>query len=107
MHISGPTLPHMLSLSRDYPSLIIRRQAFERSGIARSRIDSLLGLTDEEFRVAGDIVAIGPILDEEGLQQLTAELEAAGLAWFEDFFDLSGQWPDWLRLFVTGAGSSA
>lgn len=97
----------MLAITRDYPSLIIRRPAFERSGIARSHIDALLGLTDEEFRVSGDLVIVGPILDDDALQQLTAELESAGLAWFEDFFDLSGQWPGWLRLFAADAGRSA
>jgi hypothetical protein len=94
----------MLAIARDYPSLIIRRPAFERAGIARSHIDALLGLTDEEFRVSGDLVIIGPIHDDAAIQQLTAELEGAGLAWFEDFFDLSGQWPGWLRLFAADAG---
>jgi len=28
------------------------------------------------------------------------DLERAGLIYFEDFFELSGNWPDWLQLFA-------
>ena len=82
------------------PSLLIRRTAFERAGITRSAIDERLSLTDEEFRVEGDLIVIGPVLDDDALQQLTSDLEGAGLVYFDDFFDLSGNWPAWLRLYV-------
>ena len=26
-----------------------------------------------------------------------------GLTYFDDFFELSGNWPEWLKLFATGA----
>jgi hypothetical protein len=31
-----------------------------------------------------------------------AELEDLGLTYFEDFFELTGNWPAWLRLVVVG-----
>ena len=43
---------------------------------------------------------IGPILDESALQDLIADFETAGLVYFEDYFDLSGNWPEWLAVFV-------
>jgi hypothetical protein len=84
------------------PSLLIRRTAFERAGITRSAIDERLSLTDEEFRVEGDLIVIGPVLDDDALQQLTSDLEGAGLVYFADFFDLSGNWPEWLLLYARG-----
>jgi hypothetical protein len=96
-----------IELPATNPSLIIRRHAFERVGLARAAIDERLGLTDQEFRVEGDLIVIGPILDDEALQCLVSDLEDAGLVYFEDFFDLSGNWPDWLVLFAKDGGRSA
>lgn len=93
-----------LQLSTNSPSLIIRRRAYERTGITRASIDSRLGLTDQEFRVEGNLIVIGPIMDASALQDLIGDLEMAGLTYFEDFFDLSGNWPDWLVLFAKDAG---
>src|ERR1043165_9378653 len=81
-------------------SLIIRRPAFEKAGLARAEIDGFLDLTDEEFRVEGDILAIGPVFDAEALTELIAELENRGLVYFDDFFELSGNWPPWLSVFA-------
>jgi hypothetical protein len=85
------------------PTLLIRRQAYESSGLARASIDERLGLTPDEFRVEGDLVAIGPIYsaDEDLLGAFISELEAVGLAYYDDFFEFSGNWPDWLRLHVS------
>lgn len=88
-----------IELPTNKPSLLIRRPAFERAGITRAAIDERLGLTDQEFRVEGDLIVIGPVLDEDALQQLFADLEQAGLVYFNDFFDLSGNWPEWLVLY--------
>src|SRR5881628_1127137 len=43
------------------PTLFIRRSAYERSGLVRAALDERLGLTPDEFRVEGEVVAIGPI----------------------------------------------
>ena len=83
-------------------TLLIQRPAFERAGIARAEIDLLLELTDEEFRVEGDLVAIGPVFDAGALSELVADLETRGLVYFDDFFELSGNWPAWLSLFAMG-----
>ncbi len=89
-----------INLPGNHASLIIRRSSFERAGLTRSVIDDRLGLTDEEFRVEGTLIVIGPVLDDDGLLELIAEMEEAGLSYYDDFFDLSGNWPDWVRLFV-------
>jgi hypothetical protein len=91
-----------LSLATGAPTLFIRRAAYESSGLTRASLDQRLGLTPDEFRVEGDIVAIGPIYstDGEALGELIAELEGLGLLYFDDFFELSGNWPEWLKLLA-------
>jgi len=89
-----------LKLSTAASSVLIRKQAFESAGLVRANIDQMLGLTDQEFRVEGDLVAIGPVYDASGLMSLIDGLESAGLVQFDDFFELSGNWPEWLTLFA-------
>jgi hypothetical protein len=93
-----------LSVSTGAPTLFIRRSAYEKSGLSRAALDERLGLTPDEFRVEGNLVAIGPIYggDGDALGELIAELETLGLAYFDDFFELTGNWPDWLALLATG-----
>jgi hypothetical protein len=93
-----------LELAAKHPSLLIRREAFERAGITRAALDERLGLTDQEFRVEGDLVVVGPILEEDALQDVISDLENEGLVYFDDFFDLSGNWPEWLVLFARDSG---
>jgi len=62
--------------------------------------DERLGLTADEFQVEGGLICVGPVPAAEDLQQIIGELESAGLTYFEDFFELSGNWPDWLALFA-------
>lgn len=94
-------------LPRNAPTLLIRRDAYERLGFTRSAIDERLGLTADEFRVADGLVVIGPVYDADALERLVIDLEAAGLQHFDDYFDLSGNWPAWLRITVASedAGS--
>jgi hypothetical protein len=82
------------------PTLFIRRAAYEKTGLARAAIDERLGLTDEEFRVQGDVVVIGPIFDADSFAALLDDLERLGLAYFEDYFELSGNWPGWISVLV-------
>jgi hypothetical protein len=84
------------------PTLVIRRSAFESSGLTRTMLDTRLNLTPDEFRVEGSIVAVGPIHEESSLIALIEELEGLGLHYFDDFFELSGNWPTWLKLFAMG-----
>jgi hypothetical protein len=88
-----------LLLLSGHPSLLIRRSAFERAGLSRGAFDHRLNLTSDEFRVEGELICIGPIHEEEALQSVIGELETAGLIYYDDFFDLSGNWPDWLLLY--------
>ena len=90
-----------LSVPSGAPTLFIRRSAYEKSGIDRAAIDARLSLTPEEFRVEGTLIAIGPLAGEDTLTDIIGELESSGLVYFEDFFELSGNWPEWLRLFCT------
>lgn len=79
---------------------MIQKRAFERSGLTRVALDERLGLTPEEFRVEGELVCIGPIPEDDALQDLIADFEEAGLTYFEDFFELTGNWPEWLAVYV-------
>jgi hypothetical protein len=91
-----------LAIPATYPTLFLRKLAFERTGLTRASLDARLGLTADEFRVEGDLVMIGPILEQDALRDVIAELEELGLEYFEDFFELSGNWPEWLKLFAMG-----
>lgn len=85
------------------PTLLIRRSAYERSGLSRTAIDERLGLTADEFRVEGALVAIGPISADDSLVDLISELESSGLSYFDDFFELSGNWPEWLKVLAVSS----
>jgi hypothetical protein len=82
-------------------TILIRKPAYERSGIARAELDSRFNLTDTEFRVEGQLVILGPLPADETAGEMVEYLETSGLVYFEDFFELSGNWPDWLRVSVS------
>jgi hypothetical protein len=92
-----------ISIASGAPTLLIRRAAYESAGITRAAIDDRLGLTPDEFRVEGDLVAIGPLHGAAGdaLGDLVTDLEALGLNYFDDFLELSGSWPEWLHIFAS------
>ena len=94
-----------LSVPSGVPTIVIRRRAFERVGLTREAVDQRLNLTPDEFRVEGDLIAIGPIHGDDELTTFVEELERVGLTYFDDFFDLSGNWPEWLRVFARAAES--
>jgi hypothetical protein len=91
-----------LDMRRDAPTVVIRRAGWERSGLTREEIDRRFNLTADEFRVEGSLVAIGPLFQDGDLESLVVLLESTGLNHFEDFFDLSGNWPEWLVLYTRG-----
>jgi hypothetical protein len=91
-----------LAIADGAPTLVIRRDPYERSGLSRADLDARLRLTADEFRVEGSLVTIGPLVGEDSLSDLIEELERVGLTYFDDFFELSGNWPAWLRLVVVG-----
>jgi hypothetical protein len=86
------------------PTLFIRKAAYEQSGLVRAAIDTRLGLTPEEFRVEGEVVTIGPIYDTDAFAALVDDLEKLGLTYYDDFFELTGNWPDWLAVFAGAVG---
>ena len=50
-----------LSIRNGGAWILIRRAAYESSGLSRAAIDERFGLTDQEFRVEGSLVVIGPL----------------------------------------------
>ncbi len=92
-----------LILPNTAPTLLIRKSAFERVEMTRAQVDEALGLTPDEFRIEGALIAIGPLVGEDTLSDLIERLENAGLVYYADFFELSGNWPEWLRLFAMDA----
>ena len=89
-----------ISIAHTAPTLLIRKRAFEQHALSRANLDVALHLTADEFRVEGDLVAIGPVYDADALGAVIADLEGRGLVYFDDFFDLSGNWPEWLLVFA-------
>jgi hypothetical protein len=83
--------------------VLIRQSAFESNGLTRQAIDERYNLTDQEFRVEDGLIALGPLPSDDMLPELVDDLEKTGLIYFEDFFELSGNWPDWLALYARGA----
>lgn len=92
-----------LLLANTAPTLLIKKAAFERVEMTRAQVDEALGLTPDEFRMEGSLIAIGPLVGEDTLSELIERLEEVGLVYYDDFFELSGNWPEWLRLFAMDA----
>lgn len=92
-----------LQLLHDRAVVLIRQSAFERAGLARNTVDERYNLTDEEFRVEDGLIALGPLPSEDMLPGLIDDLEKSGLVYFDDFFELSGNWPEWLVLYARGS----
>jgi hypothetical protein len=82
--------------------VLIRQSAFEKAGLVRSAIDARYNLTDDEFRVEDGLVMLGPLPSSDMLPELIEDLESNGLVYFDDFFELGGNWPEWLAVFVRG-----
>ena len=93
-----------IELAHNRGTILVRRSAFERANLVRSTIDERYNLTDEEFRVEEDLVVIGPLPSEDMIVQMIEDLEGSGLIYYDDFFDLSGNWPDWLSIYVRARG---
>ena len=82
------------------PVIVIRKGSYETAGIIRAELDGRFNLTDEEFRVEGNLIIVGPLPSDDMVAPVVEYLENAGLVYFDDFFELSGNWPDWLHLYV-------
>jgi hypothetical protein len=89
-----------IELSHGRVVVLIRQSAFERTKLNRQAIDERYNLTDEEFRVEDGLIALGPLPSDDLLPELIEDLETSGLVYFDDFFELSGNWPDWLSLYA-------
>jgi hypothetical protein len=92
-----------LELSHSRVVVLIRQSAFEHGGFTRQAIDERYNLADNEFRVEDGLIALGPLPSDDLLPALIEDLEENGLIYFDDFFELSGNWPDWLSLYARGS----
>lgn len=92
-----------LPISADRSTILIRKAAFERAGLQRSAIDARFNLTDAEFHVEGELIAVGPLPSDDMLGEMITAFEEHGLVYYDDFFELSGNWPEWLAVYVTGS----
>jgi hypothetical protein len=91
-----------LELAPGHVVVLIRQSAFEGSGITRIAIDERYNLTADEFRVEDGLVVLGPLPSDDIVPELIDDLEQSGLVYFDDFFELSGNWPEWLMLYARG-----
>ena len=89
-----------IQLAHTQGTVLIRRSAFERVNLTRSAVDERYNLTDEEFQVEGDLIVIGPLPSDDLIPEMIEDFERSGLTYFDDFFDLSGNWPDWLAIYA-------
>jgi folate-dependent tRNA-U54 methylase TrmFO/GidA len=89
-----------LALSPVGSTLAIRRDAFEAAGLTRETLDRVLVLTDEEFRVEGALIALGPLPAPDDVPNVIEMLEDAGLVYFDDFMEIPGGFPEWLTLYA-------
>ena len=89
-----------LAVTQGLATIFIRKEVFERMDLGRTEIDSRFNLTDQEFRVEGTLIAIGPLPSDDMVGPILEYLEAKGLVYFDDVFELSGNWPGWLRLYA-------
>jgi hypothetical protein len=89
-----------LTISSGLPTLLVRKEAFERANLIRSEIDSRFNLTDREFTVEKGLIAIGPLPSDEMVGPLVEYLESNGVVYYDDMFELSGNWPEWVNLFA-------
>jgi hypothetical protein len=89
-----------VELNHGRPVILIRRDPYERSGIIREALDQRYSLTADEFFVEGGLIRIGPLPSDDLLSVLISELEESGLVYFDDLFEMSGNWPDWLKLYA-------
>lgn len=89
-----------LQVTSGLPTILIRKEAFESAGIVRSDLDIQFNLTDAEFKVEGELILVGPIPSDDMLGPMLEYFEAQGLVYYDDVFEMSGNWPEWLRLFA-------
>lgn len=94
-----------LTISANLPTILVRKTPFEARGLTRVELDTAFNLTDAEFQIEDGLIAIGPLPNEDVLPALISYLEEKGLTYFDDFFELSGNWPEWLSLYARASRS--
>ena len=52
-----------MNIPANATTLLFQKAAFERAGLTRAAFDEWLNLTPDEFRVEGELIAVGPVFD--------------------------------------------
>lgn len=89
-----------IELARDRSVILIRQEAYEQAGIIRHALDQRYNLGPEEFIVQEGLVVVGPLPSDDLLPRMINDLEQTGLVYFDDFFEMSGNWPSWVSLYA-------
>lgn len=89
-----------LTIPPSLPTILIRKSRFEAQALSRHELDRAFTLTDSEFRVEEGLIAVGPLANEDLIPLVVSYLEEKGLRYFDDFFEMSGNWPEWLALYA-------
>ena len=89
-----------ITINAGRPAVLIRKDAYAKARLIRAELDVRFNLTDAEFRAEGNLVVVGPLPSDDLVGPVVEFLEAAGLVYFDDFFELSGSWPEWLHLYA-------
>jgi hypothetical protein len=89
-----------IAINAGRSSVLIRKESYEMAGLIRSELDTRFNLTDGEFRVEGNLIVLGPLPSDSLVPLIVDYLEMLGLVYFDDFFGLSGNWPQWLHIYA-------
>ena len=80
--------------------IVIRRKALADRNV---HIDAVLSAmqVDKPFDFNDHLISFGPSFGQEALDVFVKRLMALGLEYFDDFFEFSGQFPNWCEFLVS------
>lgn len=83
--------------------IVVRRAALEEKGVEYRELLQTFGVSAP---LGGDdaLISFGPSFGGEALDNLTKALISLGLSYWDDFFDLAFNSPDWCQFQVCSKG---
>ncbi|ATA53150.1 hypothetical protein CKY39_07950 [Variovorax boronicumulans] len=85
--------------------LVIRQSALVARGVTRTQLLEALE-SARPMAEDGELLSFGPCFGQEACDEFVRRLEALGLVYVDDFFDLTLSHPDWLKFSAQYDGSS-
>ena len=84
-----------IQVAREY-GIIVRRAALSERGVSWT---DLLRILEAAAPLDSNetLASFGPHFGREALDEFLRRLSAAGLVYFDDFAEFSGDWPEWCR----------